>query len=192
MEVNRQMYGSPFEKQGRWVWWAPSPPLRPHLGQHSPAGVNRLWSPGQARGGQGRALQDTLPLEQTHTVQGEGLHWLSCCGYQRNRETDSHTQKYNQLGRKERMKQRDSRAEGSCFTLWGRENFVRLSLSDRQENRVTGGGGRKYGKLRDHEKSGGEKKRLKSKGVYVNVDNEARCESTLPEHVNTEMQSLLG
>lgn len=55
-----------------------SPPLRPHLGQHSPAGVNGLWSPGQLRAGQGRAEQDTLPLEQTHTEQGEGLHWLSC------------------------------------------------------------------------------------------------------------------
>lgn len=63
-----------------------SPPLRPHLGQHSPAGVNGLWSPGQVRGGQGRALQDTLPLEQTHMVQGDGLHWLSCC-----REPQSNT-----------------------------------------------------------------------------------------------------
>ena len=37
-----------------------------------------------------------------------------------------------------------------------------------------------------------KKNRLKSKGVYVNVDNEARCESALPEHVNKEMQGLLG
>ena len=77
------------------------PPLRPHLGQHSPAGMNGLWSPGQVSAGQGRALQDTLPLEQTHTEQGWGLHWLSSCGEEQrktHRETDSYTHKYNQEG----------------------------------------------------------------------------------------------
>ncbi len=89
-----------------------SPPLRPHLGQHSPTGVNGVWSPGQVRGGQERALQDTLPLEHTHAVQGEGLHWESCCENKRNRETDSYTQKYTHTTsrgeKKERKKQRDS------------------------------------------------------------------------------------
>lgn len=64
-----------------WVVRAtsPSPPSRPHSGQHPPAGVKGRWWAGQDRGGHGRARHDTAPLEQTQSVQGDGLHWLSCC-----------------------------------------------------------------------------------------------------------------
>lgn len=46
--------------------------------------------------------------------------------------------------------------EESCFTLYGRENFVSLSLSDSPENRVAEGGeGR--GKMCQTETQGSEK-----------------------------------
>lgn len=66
----------------------PSPPPRPHLGQHSPTGANRLCPAGQLRGGQGWGPQATLPLEHMHSVQGEGLHWLSCCRDGRSRKDE--------------------------------------------------------------------------------------------------------
>lgn len=72
----------------------PSPPPRPHLGQHSPAGANRLCPAGQLRGGQGRGPQATLPLEQMHSVQGEGLHWLSCCRDGRRRKDEEEEEKF--------------------------------------------------------------------------------------------------
>lgn len=72
----------------------PSPPARPHLGQHSPAGANRLCPAGQLRGGQGQGPQATLPLEQMHSVQGEGLHWLSCCRDGRWRKDEEEEEKF--------------------------------------------------------------------------------------------------
>lgn len=142
-----------------------SPPLRLHLGQHSPAGVNRLWSAGQLIGGQRAALQDTDPLEQTHTVQGEGLHWLSCYGNQRDKELHRNITSGGGRGRREWWEtQRD---EESCCVVHGRENFFYLRLRDRQENRVTEGGeGR--GKMCQSANTGMRdegKNRLKNEGV---------------------------
>lgn len=141
----------------------PSPPLRPHLGQHSPAGLNGFWSPGQLRGGQGLTLQDTLPLEQTHTEQGEGFHWLSCCG-KPEKQTVTHTEIQSKGGGEEEEEEEPERQwdKESCFALCGRDDFVSLSLSDRQENRVTEGGERR-GKM--YQTMGREEGREKQEGV---------------------------
>jgi len=149
----------------------PSPPLRPHLGQHSPAGMNGLWSPKQVSWGQGRALQVALPLEQTHTEQGEGLHWLSCCGNQRSKEMGHLLRGIQKEGGQKRKKKRQ-RDEESRFILRGLDKFVSLSLSDRRGKGDTRKGWEEWEVTKgDYEKS----RNGKYKRECVNVDVKAHC-----------------
>lgn len=112
----------------------PSPPSRTHSGQHPPAGVKGLWWAGQVRGGHGRARHDTAPREQTQSVHGDGLHWLSCCTGARDERKRKRKHCY-----REREREREH---------WG--TSVCLILSDRWERTVAPGrSGRSYNQSRN-------------------------------------------